>query len=96
MEELGRWPILADGQILAERSGESRLLVTSACSLILADRSRGVRGVLHELSLLVEAEKYSSPLEILLGGSSCPPERGISEPDMLEPGAQLWLGTGSS
>lgn len=83
VEELGRWPLLADAQTLAKRSKESRLLVASACCLVLADRSRGVRGVLHELSLLVDLDRYSRPLDILLGDQFRPPERGASNPDML-------------
>ncbi|WP_250461058.1 DEAD/DEAH box helicase [Microbulbifer litoralis] len=83
IEELGRWPRLQGAEAVAGRARAQGLRLTSACSLVLADRSKSVRGVLHELSRLAEDENYSAPLGLLLGRASGGPGAGASAPEML-------------
>ncbi|WP_444919368.1 DEAD/DEAH box helicase [Microbulbifer sp. CnH-101-G] len=82
IEEISRWPNLqpADSDALSKNS---TLAVSSACALILADRSRGSRGVLHELRFLSKSRRLSAPLKAVLGecADHFPPSN--SEPQML-------------
>lgn len=83
IEELGRWPGLQGADVVAERARSQELRITSACCLVLADRSKSVRGVLHELTRLTDSENYSGPLGTLLGGTTDAVRPGESAPDML-------------
>ncbi|MCW8127124.1 DEAD/DEAH box helicase [Microbulbifer halophilus] len=83
IEELGRWPRLQGADAVAERARTQGLRLTSACSLVLADRSKSVRGVLHELTRLAEDENYSAPLGLLLGQGTGGTAAGASAPEML-------------
>ncbi|WP_226647482.1 hypothetical protein [Microbulbifer variabilis] len=65
IEEISRWPNLQAAERYA-LSNSSTLAVSSACALILADRSRGSRGVLHELRLLNKIRSLSTPLKATL------------------------------
>lgn len=86
IEELGRWPSLQGRDAVAGRAKAQSLRLTTACCLVLADRSKSVRGVLHELTQLTGAVQYSEPLSELLseaGESSGAVRSGRSAPDML-------------
>lgn len=81
VEELGRWPGLQGGDAVAERAKAQGLRLTSACCLVLADRSKSVRGVLHELTRLADTKRYSGPLDAVLGAASS----GVAQPSESAP-----------
>ncbi|WP_160153454.1 DEAD/DEAH box helicase [Microbulbifer sp. ALW1] len=83
LQELGRWPRLLDGPELNQRIAGSALRVSAACCVVLADRSRGVRGVLHELGALVEAPTHSAPVMQLLGQSTPVSKPSVSAPESI-------------
>ena len=83
IEEFGRWPKLQDGAAVAGRAKERELRLTTACCLLLADRSKSVRGVLHELSRLAKGEQYSEPLNTVLGETGTAAGSAVSVPEML-------------
>lgn len=85
LEELGRWPrLLGEDDIQRGAGGESgRLRLYTACCVVLADRSRGVRGVLHELANLVNSASFSPPLRQVLGGGVAECRVSKSTPEML-------------
>jgi hypothetical protein len=63
-EELGRWP-----KLLSDVSDSSpSVTLRCACSILLAERSKGSRGVLHELKELSNKDKLSLSLEYILDG----------------------------
>lgn len=65
IEEIGRWPQLSNDCSEIKHS----LVLRSQSCMALVDRSRGVRGVLHELNQLVTEPSLSQPLRELLGAS---------------------------
>ncbi|WP_226660928.1 DEAD/DEAH box helicase [Microbulbifer aggregans] len=85
LEELGRWPRLLDEGEILRGSGKAGggLRLATACCVVLADRSRGVRGVLHELAGLVNCASYSRPLRQVLGGGVAECRVSSSTPEML-------------
>jgi len=83
LEELGRWPSLQSGALVKERAEAPQLTVVSAAAVILADRSRGSRGVLHELGQLAKMRNLNVPLDSVLGGKPEHFIEGASEPEML-------------
>ncbi|WP_444944541.1 DEAD/DEAH box helicase [Microbulbifer sp. ZKSA006] len=83
VEELGRWPNLSEQAVVESAVKSTQLSLVSASALILADRSRGSRGVLHELQLLNREKNLPAPLQALLGGCSSGTQQKDSEPDML-------------
>ncbi|MFC3152808.1 DEAD/DEAH box helicase [Litoribrevibacter euphylliae] len=78
-EEVGRWPRL---QSLSTEVSKT-VSIVSACSLILAERSKGSRGVLHELNQLVNTNYLSPALSSLLGGQPAEFLAKASEPDLI-------------
>ncbi|WP_299583379.1 ATP-binding protein [uncultured Microbulbifer sp.] len=80
--EIGRWPNLHSSPH-EEWASRSALRVISACAVLLADRSRGSRGVIHELRQLSQAQAYSVPLTAVLGERSGDYLKSDSEPEML-------------
>jgi len=83
VEEFGRWPRLQGADAVAARAKEHSPRLITACCLVLADRSRSVRGVLHELTQLAETERFSSPLDAVLGGAGGAGAGAGSAPAML-------------
>ncbi|WP_413665196.1 DEAD/DEAH box helicase [Microbulbifer sp. CNSA002] len=83
VEELGRWPNLSDKAAVESVSKGIQLSLVSAGAVILADRSRGSRGVLHELQLLGREKRLSPPLQALLGECHWETAQKACEPDML-------------
>ncbi|WP_299946405.1 ATP-binding protein [uncultured Microbulbifer sp.] len=83
LEELSRWPNLQPETLVQERMEASRLGPVSAGAVILADRPRGSRGVLHELGQLVQARNFQAPLQVALGGEPARLIESDSEPEML-------------
>lgn len=83
IEELGRWPRLQGADAVSRRAKESGPRLTTACCLVLADRSKSVRGVLHELAQLTEVETYPDPLAAVLGIPGSAARSGASAPEML-------------
>ncbi|GLQ32797.1 DEAD/DEAH box helicase [Litoribrevibacter albus] len=85
LEELGRWPTLtASSDMTASDSAESsgdRITVRCACALLLAERAKGSRGVLHELGVLSQPGTVSSALSALLGQA----HEVLSAPSATEP-----------
>ncbi|GAA5442280.1 hypothetical protein Misp06_00454 [Microbulbifer sp. NBRC 101763] len=83
LEELGRWPSLQSGAQIREKTNASQPELISAAAIILADRSRGSRGVLHELGQLACEQNLQVPLHLVLGGESDSFIASCSEPEML-------------
>ncbi|MCO1333318.1 AAA domain-containing protein [Microbulbifer sp. OS29] len=83
IEELGRWPKLEAQAVVEQSVKSSGLSLVSASAVVLADRSRGARGVLHELQLLTQEVNLSAPLRQLLGGRTDTVWESVSEPEML-------------
>ncbi|MFV8783755.1 DEAD/DEAH box helicase [Microbulbifer sp. SA54] len=88
LEELGRWPrLLNENEVMARarerKQGDEPLKLSTACCVVLADRSRGVRGVLHELAGLVNSASWSPPLRQILGGGLEACRASRSTPHML-------------
>ncbi|WP_444904409.1 DEAD/DEAH box helicase [Microbulbifer sp. CnH-101-E] len=82
IEEISRWPNLQT--VDCDELGRApALAISSACALILADRSRGSRGVLHELKLLGRERNFSAPLNLALGEEVVDFRQSDSEPEML-------------
>lgn len=83
LEELGRWPKLLEGKDLKQRTSDTELRISSVSCVVLADRSRGVRGVLHELLALANVERHSAPVLQLLGQNSQPTKTSVSTPESI-------------
>ncbi|AWF80852.1 hypothetical protein BTJ40_08570 [Microbulbifer sp. A4B17] len=83
VEELGCWPKLRGQAAIESASMNAQLSLVSASAVILADRSRGSRGVLHELRLLHREKHLPAPLQALLGECRWQFPQKASEPDML-------------
>ncbi|WP_062269347.1 DEAD/DEAH box helicase [Endozoicomonas arenosclerae] len=76
--ELTRWPSITD------KSNEcAQLRISVASHLLLADRSRGSRGILHELSLLQEVSSFSGSVSEVLGPASSSEKSSTSNPEVL-------------
>lgn len=82
LEELGRWPTLTESTDVAESSGDS-ISVRCACALLLAERAKGSRGVLHELGVLSQPGTVSSALSALLGQTPQVSGASTTEPDLI-------------
>lgn len=84
-EELIRWPMLnSPEEIKSLMKGKKDVRVFSAASFLLADRSRGSRGVLHELKELAGNENgFSAPLLNLLSQPTAAIPGKVSDPDTL-------------
>jgi len=67
LDELARWPQLIDGEDFFRQKPTKTVKIACVSMLILADRSRGVRGVLHELNQLVEQPQYAKPVTSIFG-----------------------------
>lgn len=84
IEELARWPMLTAGPESVEGAkADVAMRIVSSCCLLLADRSRGSRGVLHELNELLLEASLSAPLQALLSGQIAAPVHGVSQADLL-------------
>jgi len=83
IENSGRWPSVIDEESVRKATRRKRLSLQSSCCIVMADRARGVRGVLHELALLSERKQLSPPLSQLLGGKAPEPSVSTSEPELL-------------
>lgn len=57
--DLARWPKYF------EQEKSTDLAINANCCLLLADRSKGARGVLHELNEIRESDDYSSAIKAL-------------------------------
>lgn len=78
-EELGRWP-----KLLSDVSDSSpSVTLRCACSILLAERSKGSRGVLHELKELSNKDKLSLSLEYILDGDKNSLTSSVSEPEFI-------------
>ncbi|WP_330959510.1 DEAD/DEAH box helicase [Photobacterium sp. 53610] len=62
LESLARWPFLECASETMKISGTDNIELVCASGLFLADRSRGSRGVLHELNLMQQRQSLSQPL----------------------------------
>lgn len=80
-EELGRWPKLSEKNL--DHSDSSVTRVRCACAVLLAERSKGSRGVLHELKILSEQASLSPALEQMLGGDKASVVHKPSEPELI-------------
>ncbi|MFD1216438.1 DEAD/DEAH box helicase [Microbulbifer celer] len=83
VEELGCWPRLLSGDEVAARASQKGLQLSSTACVVLADRSKGVRGVLHELTLLTEREDLSRPVLQLLSEGGQQTKSSASTPNVL-------------
>ena len=63
IEEIARWPALTT----PSTEKNEALHVRSSCFLLLAERPKSVRGVLHELTVLSASETTSRPVQEILG-----------------------------
>lgn len=79
-EELVRWPSF---RCTEDRDTYSLLSVSTASCLVLADRAKGSRGILHELKKLLESTPLSSPLKALFSGQTNPKSNAHSQPELL-------------
>jgi len=78
-EELGRWPKLFNDPF--EQSSAVTLKCT--CSILFAERSKGSRGVLHELKALAEQTELSPALSQILNCEKVIVTSSRSEPDLI-------------
>nr|WP_086938393.1 AAA domain-containing protein [Thaumasiovibrio occultus] len=63
LESVAHWPTL----VPIEPSRKKKLILHCATAVILAERGRSARGILHELNQLAKADAWSAPIEHLLG-----------------------------
>lgn len=78
-ESLIRWPKLVE----EPQPKPEHLSIHSACCLVLAERSRGSRGVLHELKELCQPVRFSSAIKALLAQNSANHPVTASQPNTL-------------
>ncbi|GAB3522149.1 AAA domain-containing protein [Photobacterium alginatilyticum] len=83
LDELARWPQLVDGQDFLRRKSAKSVSIACASMLILADRSRGVRGVLHELNQLTAQPHYARPLTGIFEGGAASAGQPSTAVDLL-------------
>lgn len=78
-DELIRWPRL----VKPTGPEPGQLSIHSACCLVLADRSKGSRGVLHELKELAKTVSYSPAIRTLFAHPAASKAASPSQPGML-------------
>ncbi|NRB40899.1 MAG: AAA family ATPase, partial [Pseudomonadales bacterium] len=84
IEELARWPSLSLGEHSGVKTdGDAPLRIRASCCVLLAERSRGSRGVLHELNALLASPSLSAPLQGILGAEGGAAVNGRSQPELL-------------
>ncbi|MGF1732573.1 DEAD/DEAH box helicase [Photobacterium kasasachensis] len=83
LDELARWPQLVDGEDFFRRKTTKSATIACISMLILADRSRGVRGVLHELNQLIAQPHFARPLTGIFEGVAAPAGQPSTAVDLL-------------
>jgi len=81
LEEIGRWPNLALSE--SNRRSSSSVSLSASAFIILADRTRGSRGVLHELGLMGASGEYAKPVRELFGETTTPEASGNSDVKLI-------------
>ncbi|WP_395344465.1 DEAD/DEAH box helicase [Ningiella sp. W23] len=79
-EELVRWPSFRECE---NHTNDKTLAISTASCLVLADRTKGSRGILHELKSLLDSQALSRPIQSLFTDKAPDTRASISRPELL-------------